>query len=265
MASENDPAEISAEATDTVLRLLWRAQLGEERGRRGPRKKLSIDEIVDAAIELADAEGLASFSMRKVAQRVGLSVMALYTYVPDRSGLIGLMIDQAIGRAPMPPHAGTLRDRLRRISRVLWEEYHRHPWLLDARSHRPWIGPHLSVRYEWELQAIEGSGLDDVSMDHTVALIETHTAANAANSIDARRLAQTSGVTDVEWWSVNAPILEQVMAPGVFPLSGRVGSAVGEAYQAVTNHEAVYEFGLDVILDGVEARLARQRRSSERG
>lgn len=247
-----------AAATDTVLRLLWRARLGEAAGRRGPRRRMSVDQIVDACIDLADAEGLASFSMRRAADRVGLSPMSLYSYVPDRSALIGLMIDQAVGRTPLPEHTGTLRERLRGVSRLLWEEYHRHPWLLDAQSHRPWIGPHVSERYEWELCALEGCGLDDIAMDHTVSLLASHAAASAQDARRARHSEESSGTSDMEWWSANAPVLEEVMPPGAFPVSGRVGSAVGEAYQAVTSPAAVYEFGLEVILDGIEARLRQE-------
>lgn len=241
-------------ATDRTLRLLWRKELGAEEGRRGPRKKLDVDQVLAAAIEIADTDGLAALSMRKVADQVGISVMSLYTYVPGKSELIGLMVDEAIGRTALPEHRGSLRERLRAISRMLWDEYHRYPWLLDAHSHRPWIGPNVSARYEWELEAVDGQGLDDIVMDHTITLIESHTAASAANSINAQRLVEASGITDLEWWEVNAPILDQVMPGDRFPISGRVGSAVGNAYQSITSHEAVYEFGLDVILDGVEAR-----------
>lgn len=239
-----------------ILRLLWRARLGEGEGSRGPKKRWSLDEIVDVAIAYADAEGLEAFSMRNVAKALGTSATSLYTYVPGRSELLGLMVDQVVGRTGLPEHGGPVRERLRSISRVLWDEYHRHPWLLDAQSHRPWIGPNISARYEWELAAIDGSGLDDVAMDHTIALIESHTAASAGNSIRARRLVDSSGMSDMEWWEANAPVLEEVMPPDEFPISGRVGSAVGMTYEAVTSHLAVYEFGLEVILDGVEARMA---------
>lgn len=251
--SQPDPSD-GAAGTDRVLRLLWRAELGVEEGKRGPRKRVSVDAIIAAAIELADADGLAAFSMRRVAERVGLSVMSLYTSVPDRAGLIGLMVDEAVGRTEMPPHEGEVRERLRGVSRVLWDEYHRHPWLLDAQRHRPWIGPHVSARYEWELEAVDGAGLDDVAMDHVIALIESHVAASATNSIAAHAIETETGQTDLEWWSVNAPILERVMPGDAFPVSGRVGSTVGHEYQAVTSTLAVYEFGLDVILDGIDAR-----------
>lgn len=254
MSPDKNSPEAKEPAPDRILRLLWRKRLGEEEGARGPRKRLSLDQIVDAAIDFADREGLANFSMRKVAEQLGTSATSLYTYVPGRPELIGLMVDQVIGRTPLPEHEGSLRERLRMISQLLWEEYHRHPWLLDAQSHRPWIGPNISARYEWELRAVDGCGLDDISMDHTITLLESHTAASAANSINAQQLVERSGISDLEWWNANAPILAEVMPDDEFPVSGRVGSTVGMEYEAVTSHRAVYEFGLEVILDGIEAR-----------
>ncbi len=254
MSPANDAKEKKEPAPDRILRLLWRGRLGEESGTRGPRKRLSLDEIVDAAIDFADREGLENFSLRRVAEQLGTSATSLYTYVPGKPELIALMVDQAIGRTPLPAHEGPLRERLRVISHLLWEEYHRHPWLLGAQSHRPWIGPNISARYEWELEAVDNCGLDDISMDHAITLIESHTAASAANNINAGRLVERSGISDLEWWNANAPVLGEVMPADEFPISGRVGSAVGMEYGAITSHRAVYEFGLEVILDGIETR-----------
>lgn len=256
MNSSTEPHRFDPDSVDVVLRLLWRDQLDVEQSRRGPRRKLSVDQIIEAAIALADADGLEALSMRKVAEAVGVSVMSLYSYVPHRSGLIGLMVDEVIGLSPRPAHSGPLAKRVRTVSGVLWDEYHRHPWLVDAQSHRPWIGPAVSARYEWALAALEGIGLDDIAMDHTVSLIESHASASAAGSINAQRLMTGSGVSDVEWWNANAPLLEQVMPTGSFPISGRVGSAVGEKYQAVTSHRAIYEYGLETIIRGIESNLS---------
>lgn len=244
-----------------MLRLVWRHQVGEETGARGPRKKWSVDEVVDTAIEDADTIGVEGLSMRRIAEKLHTSAASLYTYIPGRDELLGLMIDQVMGRVDLPSFSGAaidpevVGDRLRVISRLAWDEIHRHPWLLAAQRHRPLIGPNISRRYEWQLSALDGCGLDDVSMDHTVALVESHAVASAAASVNARELARMSGHSDAEWWQVNEPVLSQVMQGDEFPVSGRVGTAVGEKYQAITDPAAVYEYGLEVILDGVRTRL----------
>src|SRR4029453_12375000 len=192
---------------DRPLTLLWRKTLGTPQGSRGPKQRVTVDEVVRAAIEVADAEGLPAFSMRKVAARLGLKLMSIYTYVPGRSELIGLMVDEVTGEQELPPHQGTLRDRMAAIARQLWDEYHRHPWLLQVDNARPWIGPNGSNRYEWQLAAIEGAGFTDLEMDQVVTLLSGFAASSARASIDARRTAEQSAISDAEGWEINAPVL----------------------------------------------------------
>ncbi|MFD2352094.1 TetR/AcrR family transcriptional regulator [Nonomuraea ferruginea] len=79
------------------MELLWRDAAGD------PRQGLSVDAIVRAGIEVADAEGLSGLSMRKVAERLGFTTMSLYRHVPSRDHLVDLMRDAAIGALPPPP------------------------------------------------------------------------------------------------------------------------------------------------------------------
>ena len=81
------------------LELLWRVR---QPSSRGPKPKLDLDQIVSVAIELADEEGLAPLSMRKVAERLGVGTMSLYTYVPGKAELIDLMIDATASRVVSP-------------------------------------------------------------------------------------------------------------------------------------------------------------------
>ncbi|GLY02669.1 TetR/AcrR family transcriptional regulator [Actinoplanes sp. NBRC 101535] len=242
--------------TDRTLELLWRRTLGTPQGRRGPKQRVSVDEVIRAAIAVADEEGLPAFSMRKVAERLGLKLMSIYTYVPGRGELIGLMVDEVMGEPELTPHSGDVRDRLTGVARQLWDEFHRHPWLLQIGDSRPWIGPNISDRYEWQLAAVEGAGLSDIAMDQIVTTIAAFTAGAARMSIDARRTAETSGISDAQWWAANAPVLERVMPEGRYPISGRVGTAAGQEYNAVADPDRTFRFGLDRILDGVEAMLA---------
>jgi AcrR family transcriptional regulator len=242
---------------DRTLNLLWRRTLGAPQGSRGPKQRVSVDEVVRASIAVADEEGLPAFSMRKVADRLGLKLMSVYTYVPGRAELIGLMIDDVAGERKLPPHEGTLRQRITGVAEQIWDEYHRHPWLLQVEESRPVIGPHVSDRYEWQLAAIEGAGFTDLEMDQVITLLCGFTAGAARFSIDTRRTAERSGISDAEWWAVNAPVLERVMPAGAYPISGRVGQVAGEEYNAVGDPERSFRFGLERILDGLERLLER--------
>ncbi|MEV4351902.1 TetR/AcrR family transcriptional regulator C-terminal domain-containing protein [Actinoplanes sp. NPDC049596] len=248
---------MESQNVDRTLGLLWRRILGTPQGTRGPKQRVSVDEVVRAAIAVADEEGLPAFSMRKVADRLGLKLMSIYTYVPGRSELIGLMVDEVIGEQELRPHEGALRERLTVVAQQLWDEYHRHPWLLQVEESRPWIGPNVSDRYEWQLAAIEGAGFTDLEMDQVITLLSDFTAGAARASIAARRTAEQSGMSDLEWWEINAPVLERVMPPGRYPISGRVGTAAGQEYNAVGDPARSFRFGLDRILDGLTALLDR--------
>jgi AcrR family transcriptional regulator len=242
---------------DRTLTLMWRRTLGTPQGSRGPKQRVSVDEVIRAAIEVADAEGLPAFSMRKVADRLGLKLMSIYTYVPGKNELIGLMVDEVAGELPLTAHTGTLRDRMAAVAHQLWDEYHRHPWLLQVEDSRPWIGPNLSDRYEWQLAAIEGAGFTDLEMDQVVTMLSGFAGAAARASIHARRTTEQSGITDVEWWAINAPVLERLMPLNRYPISGRVGQVAGAEYNAVSDPQRAYTFGLDRILDGLEKLLDR--------
>lgn len=243
---------------DPTLRLLWRhvVPVAEEAPRRGRRPKVSVDDVVDAAIAVADADGLDALSMRGLAERVGIGAMSLYTYVSSRDDLVVLMVDQVVGRVALPELAGDLRARLTRVAEVELEVHRAHPWLLDVGGVRPWLGPHVADRYEWQLAAVEGVGLDDIEMDQAITLIAGF-AANVARAEHAvRRAERQSGMSDLEWWEANAPLLGELMAHRSYPLAGRVGQAAGEAYQAGSDPRRELDFGLARILDGIEARLA---------
>src|SRR5699024_12252304 len=107
MNSETSSPRFDPAADDVVLRLLLRDHLDTAVGARGPRRRLSVDQIIDAAVELADAGGIDALSMRKVAASVGVAVMSLYGYVPHCSLLIVSMLDKDIVLSPTPAHSGS--------------------------------------------------------------------------------------------------------------------------------------------------------------
>ena len=85
-----------------TLKILWGVR---ERGERGPKPGLTVERIVQAAIELADAEGLEAASMRRVADELGVGAMSLYRYVPGKTELLDLMLDAVHAATPCRPRA----------------------------------------------------------------------------------------------------------------------------------------------------------------
>lgn len=249
------------------IELLWGAELGREpRPKRGPKPKLTAPQITRTAIAVADAEGIAALSVRRIADELGVAPMSLYTYVPSKAELIDLMLDAVLGETlpepdagPTEPDAGSAagwRDRLEAVARANWALYHRHPWMLQVAQHRPVLGPNLIAKYDGELRAVDGIGLTDIEMDSVIRLITQYVEGAARASVEAAQVQQRSGMTDAQWWESNAPLLEKVLDPERYPVASRVGSAAGEAYQAPAAPELHFEFGLERILDGIDTLLA---------
>src|SRR5690554_3313570 len=186
---------------DRTLALLWRHRLGEPTGTRGPRQKLSVDRVVDAAIALADEEGIDALSMRSVADQLGTRVMSLYTYVPGKAELIDLMVDAVQLEIPIPQTTPPgWRAKLEAVARDNWELYQRHPWLLQVDLTRPPLGPGISDRYEYQLGAVEGLGLSDLDMDSIVTQIGGFVTGAARAQAAVERMAKSSATTDAQWW-----------------------------------------------------------------
>lgn len=234
-----------------ALLLLWRPP-----EKPSPRSGLTVDRIVDAAIAIADDDGLSALSMRRVAEQLDVGVMSLYTYVPGKDELIILMVDRVQAELSTDDRDGaTWRARLEAIAREHWDLHRRHAWLVDVPLTRPVSGPHALDRYEHELRAVEGLGLDDLEMNAAIELLRGHAEGTAGRAVEISRDAERSGVSDDEWWYSVLPVLNTVLANRDYPLAARVGTTIG-APHAPPEHG--FEFGLTRILDGLEA-LIRSR------
>jgi AcrR family transcriptional regulator len=236
------------------LRLLWRDQQSQAR-RRGPRPGLTIDDVVDAAVELADAEGSQAVTMRRLASSLDVAPMALYRYVPSKAELLDLMLDRVYQDMPRAAAAeGGWRSRLKAVAEENRALYRAHPWAAEIATTRPPLGPGQLAKYEHELGALDGAGLDDVSADAALALVVGFVRANAREAAESDFARSESRISDAEWWEQAAPVLAELVDPDAFPLASRVGSAAGEAQGTAHDPDRAYEFGLERILDGI-ARL----------
>jgi AcrR family transcriptional regulator len=233
-----------------TIELLWGTR---ERGARGPKPGLTVDGIVAAAIEIADAEGLEGLSMRRVAERLGVGTMSLYRYVPGKVEVLDVMVDRVSGETERPDDfSGGWRARLEQVARENRRLYERHPWLLQAFLGRPPLGPNVMAKYDYELRAIEGIGLSDVEMDSVLTLVLGYVRGWAASAVESARAPEQTGQTDDQWWTAFEPLVEKVFDAERYPLAARVGSAATERYQGTYDPQHAFEFGLERLLDGIE-------------
>ncbi|MFD7659593.1 TetR/AcrR family transcriptional regulator [Actinosynnema sp. NPDC059797] len=255
-----DRTEISggSDPARTVATLWGTRQLP----RRGPKHTLTTAQVTAAAIGIADGDqDLATLSMRRVAEALGVGTMSLYTYVSSREELVEAMLDTVYGEAVRllgPRGDAPWQDGLRRVAQVNWELCMRHPWVLQVFTGRPPLGPHTIAKYERELAVIEGIGLTDVEMDAVITLVHTHVEGVARRRVEADRAVRRTGIDDEQWWRQVQPAIEAVFDPSRFPISARVGQAAGQAHRSAHNPEHAYAFGLDRLIQGVAALIAER-------
>ncbi|MBA8824877.1 AcrR family transcriptional regulator [Saccharopolyspora lacisalsi] len=242
-----------------TLQLLWRAP--ETSPRHGPRPGLSIDAVVDAATELADAAGLEGVTMRRVAHSLGVAPMTLYTYVPGKAELLDLMLDAAYSRMPRTDTGDQpWRHRLTAIAEENKHLFDSHPWAASVSTGRPLLGPGQMTKYEHELSAFDGLDLDDVDRDAALTHLLNFVRTCARDEAEARAVQRDSAMSDQQWWDANGPLLARVLDEDAYPRAARVGTAAGAAHGSAYSPRHAYEFGLPRLLDGLAAFVSDRPR-----
>jgi AcrR family transcriptional regulator len=252
-------ARKSNEDAARLLAALWRVAPAKKA--RGPRQSSSIDEVVDAAIAIADADGIEALTIRGVADRLGVSPMSVYTYVSTKAELFALMVDAVNLRMERSrPKGKGWRARVAAVADDNRRLYERHPWLVTLPPNRPPLGPGTIAKYEYELGALADTGLDEVSIDAALTFVLGFVESCAHASARARAATRESTKSDADWWDEHGPELARLYDPSKYPMATRIGSAAGEFHQGTYSAEYAYTFGLARVLDGLEALVQARRR-----
>ncbi|WP_086820800.1 TetR/AcrR family transcriptional regulator [Allokutzneria sp. NRRL B-24872] len=245
--------EYSSGDPHRTLELLW----GEPaRPSRGPRPALTLAAVARAAIEIADADGLGALSMRAVAERLGFTTMSIYRYVPGKAELLDVMVDTVNAESPVLEHVeGGWRAKMEVCAREEWELFHRHPWVLHLAWHRPVLGPNSVTSYESALTALSGIGLSDMEIVAVFNTLYGYVRGAARTSVDAKLAERHTGLSEDEWWAGRERFWQHLER---FPTMSRMrGSG---AFDVV---EMDFEFGLERVLDGLEALISKRSLGAE--
>lgn len=232
------------------LQLLWQ---GKEPATRGPKPGLALDEIVDAAIALADREGLGSLSMRKVAAEIGVGTMTLYRYVPSKGELLDLMLDR-VAVVPEGYRGENWRDTLEKVAIGTWALYVDHPWLLQVNQSRPLLGPNALAGMEFTLQGLHGLGLSGREKFAIILAVDHVVTGAARTHVLQRQATAESEISDEEFWAAQAPILEEVLNSGKYPEL----AALDDDSFSVDGEEGM-RLALRATLDGLETFIAAKQ------
>lgn len=233
-----------------ALELLWDEG---PRPARGPKRALSLAQVVNTAIELADAEGLEALSMRRVAERLGFTTMSLYRYLPGKEELVEVMRDVALGAPPasLSARRPSWREGLTRWSNAILEVHHRHTWLLAMELRGPPFGPNHLLWFEAALRTLEPLGLDERTMISLVTALDSYVRGAASVQVGLSREARRLGREPAQLQRDYRRILDHALQDERYPIMHRLAAA-GVFDVRTTPHDE-FTFGLERMLDSIEA------------
>ncbi|WP_329621080.1 TetR/AcrR family transcriptional regulator C-terminal domain-containing protein [Streptomyces sp. NBC_01255] len=214
---------------------------------------LSRERLVDAALELADAEGLNALTMRRVATVLGVSTMTLYRHVPGKAELVRLMSNAACGEVPLGPVPTEWRVGLERGARWLREVYARHRWMAHAMASftRPIASPNAMAYLEWVLRSLRGTPLTDTEKLHAHLLVFAYVQGLSMAADLEEQARQDTGISDGEWMEQNEPRFDAIQAGGSYL---ELNSVTADGAYGL-DLDALFEFGLQRTLDGIASMI----------
>ncbi|HEV7649590.1 MAG TPA: TetR/AcrR family transcriptional regulator C-terminal domain-containing protein [Actinophytocola sp.] len=215
-------ASFGGSATARSMELLWGTKPPPGRG----RKPGMTVYVIAAAVELADAERMDGVSTRRVADRLGVGTMSLQD----------LMLDTVMGGAPPVHEGGGWRAGLERFARASLDGYRRYPWLLRASPTRGAMGPNQAAAVDSVLRALDETGLPGGERTAVVGLVAGYARGVARQLVEATCAEQRTGVSDEQFCTGFAPLLDAHLDP--------------------------FDFGLRRVLDGVETLVDAHRAGS---
>jgi AcrR family transcriptional regulator len=209
--------------------------------RRGPRPRHSREDVVRAAVAIADSDGLDAVTFRAVAARLGTGVMSLYNYVPDKQALVYDMVELVSAEVGLPEPSGDWRADMHLAAGRQRDLAHRHPWLVTAVSHLQPLGPATLAFLEFALGALEPTGLSARDRLETIAMINGFVLYSVG--------AELAGSPDPEEQARQFGMLPELLATGRYP---RFAAAIASDGEPETFDPAAhFDRLIDKILDGL--------------
>ncbi|HEV6954855.1 MAG TPA: TetR/AcrR family transcriptional regulator [Promicromonospora sp.] len=243
--------------------------------RRGPKPALSTARIVQAAMDVADTEGLPAVSMARVAEALGYTPMSLYRHVANKDELLLLMVDAVADDPPEIPDEAGWREGLELWTRAQIDVGVRRPWMLELPLSSAPPGPH---RVRWMDQAFKALRTIDLPADEKLAMIgllAQHVLGEARVQVESHRAAvqqvlrdsglpastpeselDPAAVEAANPWADLEALLVRSAGPGGYPHLFAAFSTWDAT--ASTPPDDEISFGIRILLDGVETYLRRR-------
>ncbi|MEO7995836.1 MAG: TetR/AcrR family transcriptional regulator [Gemmatimonadaceae bacterium] len=230
--------------------LLWDDRA---KSNRGPKPALTPDDVVQAAIQIAQDDGLGAVTMQAVAARVGFTTMAIYRYFPSKEALFDAIVDAGMGRPPAPAEPrGDWRAEVTAWAIAKRAMMCARPWMAElpfvAAPHGPnWLG--------W-LEAItvpfSGTGLNAADVGQMISIVEGYTR-GASDTVVSLARARARGISEAEWAAAVGADLGRAIGDSRFPKFAALITAPSDGKPRTLDES--FEFGLQRVLDGIESYI----------
>jgi AcrR family transcriptional regulator len=223
-----------------------------ERPAYGPKPAYSRAQITEAAIRIADAEGLEAATMRRIAAEIGAGAMSLYRYVPSRDDLVELMADRLMGEidlAGLP--SGDWRADLTRYAEGLRAMWRRHPWIATVQRSLPSFGPGQLLLIERLMGVLDPVVPIDENLG-LIALLNGYVEGTVREEISAAREFRRSGLSESAWMARSSSYIDRLVRSGEYPIFTKI---VMEARRPHLSRDEQFRDGLRRVLDCIAAAL----------
>jgi AcrR family transcriptional regulator len=227
------------------------------RGAAKPPRTVGVDRnrIVEAAIAIADAEGLGAVTMRRLAVDLGVATMSLYPRVSGKDDLLVAMMDTLMGAEAWPavPPAGW-RATLELVARRQWRGYVAHPWLAHVVSlTRPQLAPQAMMHTEWVLRALAPYRLLNHDKIFVTLTLFGYVKSVAIGLEQEQQAERDTGIDIEEWFRETDADFARYIQSGPFPTL----ASIDDGGDVDFDLGVLFEFGLAITLDGIGALLER--------
>jgi AcrR family transcriptional regulator len=210
------------------------------------REPLSRDRVFAAAVRIADVDGLAALTMRSLAQELGVKPMSLYYYVRNKEEILDGIVDSVFAEIQLPEIGKEWRAEVRQRAQSARAALARHPWALALMETRANPGPATLRHHDAMLGTLRGGGFSLSMTAYGYAIIDAYVYGFALQEASLPfEGAESAGEV--------AGSIMQSFAVGEYP--HLVEFATQHVLMPGYDFGAQFDFGLDLILDGLAARL----------
>ncbi|MEU4237971.1 TetR/AcrR family transcriptional regulator C-terminal domain-containing protein [Actinoplanes sp. NPDC026619] len=220
--------------------------------KRAGQPTLDRDQIVRAALELLDAEGLAGLSMRRLGTSLGAGATSLYWHVANKDDLLELVVDQVLGEIYIPEPGDThWRMALSVMANGMRTALLRHSWVISLLGTKPTLGPNAMRMGERSLALLTGAGFSGLEVSHVSSMINAHALGSATTQAALVMATKRSGMPVTKMAEQLEPLIDKIAADHPQYDQWRKENVVIDDPERMWND--AFAFGLERLLDGLEA------------